>query len=68
MILANKDSDGIVMLYCKKGILYPVLLNVEQRARLENYLPLALAGKLNVLDRPLGTATFEGGKKNGRKA
>ena len=50
MIMADKDNDGIIMLYVKDKKAYPIVISKEQRERLEVILPTALIGKLRVIN------------------
>jgi len=43
--LSDGVSDGIVITYCKDGVIYPVALTENQVAMLDVTLGLALAGE-----------------------
>lgn len=69
MILADKDKDGIVMMYVQGGIIYPVMLTDEQKAMIEVILPAALNNELHIVrDRPLGKLQWKkaGVRENGQ--
>jgi hypothetical protein len=55
MILSDGKSDGVVLMYAKNGVLYPVALTEEQASMLSLTIGLSLNGKLNVIsDKPQG--------------
>jgi len=52
--LSDGKSDGIVIMYCKNGTIYPVGLNKEQVELLDLSLGMFL-GKLTIFqDKPMG--------------
>lgn len=48
-------KDGIVIMYCKDGTLYPVALTEEQDAMIQLIVPSTL-GTVTVVDLPQGKA------------
>lgn len=53
--MSNGKSDGLVLLYSKNGVLYPVGLTEEQILALDMIIPIAIPGKLKVItDKPQG--------------
>ena len=53
--LSDGQSDGIVIMYCKNGTIYPVGLNQDQVEILDLSLGIALQGNLQVFgDKPIG--------------
>lgn len=60
MILADSKNDGIVMFYSKNSTAYPIVLTEEQRQMLNTLIPMALNGKLIVVqDRPIFEVEWE---------
>ena len=52
--LSYGKSDGIVIMYCKNGVIYPVGLNEEQCDILDLSLGICL-GKISIFeDKPMG--------------
>jgi len=54
-------KDGFNLMYIKDGIIYPVVLTVEQDNILQNVVPSLVANNENirvVKDRPLGEAVI----------
>lgn len=47
-------KDGIVLMYCKDNILYPVALTLEQDAMIQMIVPATL-GTVKVIDAPQGS-------------
>ena len=53
--LSDGKSDGIVIMYCKNGTVYPVGLNQDQADMLDLTLGICLQSKLQVFgDKPMG--------------
>ena len=53
--LSDGQNDGIVIMYCKNKIIYPVGLKQEQAEMLDLSLGIALQGNLQVFgDKPMG--------------
>ncbi|MGX7745820.1 hypothetical protein [Rhodopseudomonas parapalustris] len=56
--MSDGKSDGIVIMYCKGGIIYPVDLNKEQLEMLDLSIGICFQGTLNVINKPLGEAVI----------
>ena len=53
--LSDGQSDGIVIMYCKNGTIYPVGLNKDQAEMLDLSLGICFQGNLQVFgDKPVG--------------
>ncbi|MBX4259757.1 hypothetical protein KTC96_24845 (plasmid) [Clostridium estertheticum] len=53
--MSDGINDGIVIMYCKDGVIYPVGLNQEQLEMIDLSIGMCLQGSLNVIgNRPLG--------------
>ena len=53
--LSDGKSDGIVIMYCKSGTIYPVGLNKDQVEMLDLSLGICFQGVLQVFgDKPMG--------------
>jgi hypothetical protein len=53
--MSNGKNNGIVLMYCKEGVIYPVALTQEQLDILDMGIGMFLQGKLNVIsDKPVG--------------
>lgn len=53
--MSNGKSDGLVLMYCKDGVIYPVALTQEQIEMLDMGIGMFIQGKLNVIsDKPIG--------------
>ena len=57
--MSGGTSDGIVIMYCKDGIIYPVGLKKEQLEMLDISIGLALQDGVTVFkDKPQGKSTI----------
>lgn len=54
--MSDGIKDGIVIMYCKSGIIYPVGLNIEQLEMLDLSIGICFQGALNIINKPLGDA------------
>ena len=52
--LSDGKSDGIVIMYCKNGVIYPVGLNQEQCDILDLSIGICFQGTLNIINKPMG--------------
>lgn len=52
--MSDGTSDGIVIMYCKDGIIYPVGLNKEQLEMLDLSIGICFQGTLNIINQPIG--------------
>ena len=52
--LSDGVKDGIVIMYCKDGTIYPVGLKQEQLEMLDLSLGIFFQGTLKVINKPLG--------------
>ena len=52
--MSDGKSDGIVIMYCKNGTIYPVGLSSEQAEMLDLSIGICFQGTLNVINKPIG--------------
>lgn len=52
--MSDGTNDGIVIMYCKNGIIYPVGLNKEQLEMLDLSMGICFPGTLSIINKPLG--------------
>lgn len=54
--MSDGVNDGIVIMYCKNGTIYPVGLNEDQLEMLDLSIGICFQGTLNVINKPMGNA------------
>lgn len=55
--MSDGKTDGLILMYNQKGIIYPVALNKDQMEMLDITIGMALGGKISLIkDKPQGTA------------
>ncbi len=55
--MSDGKSNGMVLMYCNEGVIYPVALTQEQLEMLDMGIGMFFQGKLNVIgNKPLGEA------------
>ena len=52
--MSDGINDGIVIMYCKNGTIYPVGLKQEQLKMLDLSIGICFQGSLNVINKPIG--------------
>ncbi|NEZ72081.1 hypothetical protein EXM31_09930 [Clostridium botulinum] len=60
--MCDGKNDGIVLMYCKKGVIYPVALGKEQLEILDTVIGVMLKNGLQIIkDMPQGQLKSIGG-------
>jgi len=52
--LSDGKSDGIVIMYCKDGVIYPVGLNQDQADMIDLSIGICFQGELHIINKPMG--------------